>query len=162
MRLPCGFASAGAAVQKTNGLVWGDGFGRRGVGHRRTLPARPVHGGRLRRQVHKQPSGNIHRMTFVQRKTGRIFERRCITTYGRLGGHERAPTIIRNYGLSSANAGPRKGGIRAAYESLTMDRMRAANCSIANGLLRTCMPGSRWPLPTAAFSAYPVIKSTLR
>ncbi|SFK35871.1 hypothetical protein SAMN04488125_101385 [Methylorubrum salsuginis] len=31
--------------------------------------------------------------------------------------------------------------------------MRLASVSITNGLVMTAMPGSRWPLPTTAFSA---------
>lgn len=32
-------------------------------------------------------------------------------------------------------------------------RIRAASVSTANGLVSTCIPGSRWPLPMTAFSA---------
>lgn len=34
-----------------------------------------------------------------------------------------------------------------------IDSIRAASSSIGNGLLRTCIPGLRWPLAIAAFSA---------
>ena len=49
------------------------------------------------------------------------------------------------------------GGVRRdhfdAAAVLSIRCTRAASASIAKGLVITCMPGSRWPLPTAAFSA---------
>lgn len=47
-----------------------------------------------------------------------------------------------------------RDSFRAATGHLSiMSRTRFARASIANGLVTTCMPGSRWPLPTTAFSA---------
>ena len=40
--------------------------------------------------------------------------------------------------------------------------MRAASVSTKKGLVSTAMPGSSWPLLKSAFSAKPVMNSTLR
>ena len=39
------------------------------------------------------------------------------------------------------------------YTAAMSSLIRLASASIAKGLVSTCMPGARWPLPRAAFSA---------
>ncbi len=39
------------------------------------------------------------------------------------------------------------------YAAAVSSLIRLASASMAKGLVSTCMPGSRWPLPTTAFSA---------
>src|SRR5262245_60414670 len=43
--------------------------------------------------------------------------------------------------------------VNALHRSSNISRTLLPNADIANGLVRIAIPGSRWPLPIAAFSA---------
>lgn len=45
------------------------------------------------------------------------------------------------------------GQCQLDYRNLIISSMRAARASMANGLVSTCIPGSRCPLPIRLFSA---------
>ena len=52
-----------------------------------------------------------------------------------------------------AREGRRTWEAATGYGAAISSRTRPASASIAKGFVMTCMPGPRWPLPTAAFSA---------
>ena len=51
------------------------------------------------------------------------------------------------------DASPKNADICIGAQFSIKSRIFLARSSIPNGFVSTAMPGSRWPLPTAAFSA---------
>ena len=58
-----------------------------------------------------------------------------------------------NDSLPAIEAHAERGQVRQPHPPSIIALMRAASVSITKGLVITAMPGSRCPLPTAAFSA---------
>ena len=56
-------------------------------------------------------------------------------------------------GLAHSSSAAWRLTARTRHAPTIRSLMRLASASIAKGLVSTCMPGSKCPLPTAAFSA---------
>ena len=84
---------------------------------------------------------------------------RCTITASVRATTALAPGVSRAGGSASSASSPHlikqmaQLVLRTLSHAAMMDRIRAASLSIANGFVSTCMPGSKWPLPMAAFSA---------
>lgn len=76
-----------------------------------------------------------------------------VRTAGR-GSQPRFGGLSPRIGTAGCGSQPRFGGTAGRDSQARISaRTREVSVSMANGLVITSMPGGRWPLPIAAFSA---------
>ena len=76
-------------------------------------------------------------------------------------GAREGRAVITQVEAKSPLRGTQQGRTALSGQTSIISRIRWARSAMTNGLVMTSIPGSRWPFPTAAFSAKPVTNRTL-